>query len=611
MSVQARFASVFLVLLLPALSCSILMAQGGTHLSDPSARLLDTGNTSSAPLSGTRVSAASGWDRLAEDDTTHRFAGDLVMSNGRLSVVFRRGGPGAEVYSRGAEGITPRAVLRPAGIGPGVRLDSVAVVENSAGEIIVDAKFVSSSGKGAAFRASLSAGQTFVKTEAQAGLDALAVEAPSRFTILPDFFADDIVVDAAEIPIDEAELPCENFTLNLVGNSDAIVMSVSNDRRQDVRIRLSGSGDQRKIRQSEIAYGPDGKIWIAVLEGPNIWHRRDVTAEDAGQVVNLDWKMPYPAQWRVDFRRADRLTGSWEMVTEKSDGRFDKYGWFGEPTSIPDTRKRWTTVLGRFKYPCWTDTQGRGHFEPFTRHISFEGPAIIYPINRIKQTPLDRFTVVDLVRATLGVGPCEYILDVEGQGQSHAGRATCATRDLLNRIYGEGRQKEETEQIEQALVDVLVFVKHIRGRIEEYVDFGHQLLDYLDEQKGAHPELADFIADMETSARAIDEYYRQRREEIRTPQYVADLTDKFRRELLDYQGDDALGKCKEITGAIVTVGGNQDELVGECRMVVKVIRQRAGLAMAVDPRTAELAREIRRRTQQILRNPASYEAPRH
>jgi hypothetical protein len=80
---------------------------------------------------------------------------------------------------------------------------------------------------------------------------------------------------------------------------------------------------------------------------------------------------------------------------------------------------------------------------------------------------------------------------------------------------------------------------------------------------------------------------------------------------VDYEGGDALAKCKRITGALVDIGGNQDELVGECRMVVKVLRQRAATAMAADPRLAQVAREVRRRTQQMLRSPTSYEAPRH
>jgi hypothetical protein len=61
----------------------------------------------------------------------------------------------------------------------------------------------------------------------------------------------------------------------------------------------------------------------------------------------------------------------------------------------------------------------------------------------------------------------------------------------------------------------------------------------------------------------------------------------------------------------VVVGGNQDELVGECRNAVKVLRQRAGLAMAVNPGAADVARELRDRTQKALRNATSYEAPRH
>ena len=119
------------------------------------------------------------------------------------------------------------------------------------------------------------------------------------------------------------------------------------------------------------------------------------------------------------------------------------------------------------------------------------------------------------------------------------------------------------------------------------------------------------LADLEASARAIDAAYARHKAAIKTPQYVVDLTEKFRKTLLDYEGEDALKKCTAITFAIVEVGGNQDELVGECRNAVKILRQRAALALATDPRAAEVAREIRDRTQKALRNATSYEAPRH
>ena len=44
---------------------------------------------------------------------------------------------------------------------------------------------------------------------------------------------------------------------------------------------------------------------------------------------------------------------------------------------------------------------------------------------------------------------------------------------------------------------------------------------------------------------------------------------------------------------------------------VKVLRQRAGLEMATNPAAAEIAREIRDRTQKALRNAPPYESPRH
>ena len=77
--------------------------------------------------------------------------------------------------------------------------------------------------------------------------------------------------------------------------------------------------------------------------------------------------------------------------------------------------------------------------------------------------------------------------------------------------------------------------------------FGHETLAYLDQQKKAHPEAAEFLAEMEASARAIDAAYARRKADIKTPQYVVDLTDKFRKTLLDYEGDDALEKCTAIT----------------------------------------------------------------
>jgi hypothetical protein len=339
---------------------------------------------------------------------------------------------------------------------------------------------------------------------------------------------------------------------------------------------------------------------------------KEVTSAEAGQVVRLDWTAPFPAQWRTDWRRQEGLTESWEMLNERPDGQFARYGLYGGPETIPADRKRWTTVLGEFKYPCWLDKTGQSWLQPLKHPtLRLEGPAVIYPINRAPATPLDEFTVVDILRNTLGIGPCEYVLDVEGQQSQYKGRATCAVRDALNPIYRQNMQKKQRAEIEKILQDLMVFIRHIRGRIESYVAFGHDTLGYLAEQKKAHPELADHLADLETIARSIDARFVARKDEIKTPDDAAAMVEEFRKTVLDYEGDDALAKCKRFTEAWVRIGGNQDELAGECRWAAKMLRQKAGLMMAADPRLADIAKEIRRRSQVVLRNPAAHEGARH
>ncbi|MBM4019160.1 MAG: hypothetical protein FJ288_12675 [Planctomycetes bacterium] len=584
----------------------------------PTVEVFDTGASSPAPLSARAIADKTGWGKLPEGRTAHTFKGDAVLANDRITVVFRRSGPGAELYANAAEGPVLRAVLAPmtdnaAAAGPA----SVAIAALTAAETAVDAAFKMPGGGEAVVRFTLQPGQVFVRTEPRRGVQRLRLEAPCRLAVLPDFFADDIVVDAAELPVDRAELPGENFLMHMVGRGEAIVLAVWTRRDEDIRVSLAGRDKTRAIQASEIPYAAAGAVSVALLEGPGMWHSRDVSKADADRIIPLEWKAPFAAQWRTDWRQDDGLTDSWEMLIQQPDGSYVKPDWFGQSDSYgtPDwmkpDRKRWTTVLSTFQYPCWIEKDGRGFLQPLKKPGKFQGPALVYPINRVGATPLETFTFTDIVRATLGVGPCEYVLDVEGQKKKAEGIPTCAVRTALNTIYTGRQQKEKKAEVEQALADVLAFIQHIRTRIEGYVTFGRRTLAYLQEQKKARPELAPFLSEMETLTRRIDAAVEKKSDAIQTPQYAAQLVEEFRTTLVGYEGDDAADRCKKITAGFVKIGGAQDDLVGECRVAVKILRQKAALAMLVDPRTAPVANEIRSRTQAMLRSPTSYEAPRH
>jgi len=575
----------------------------------PDVRLFDTTSPSPRALSSNALSRGIAWVSVPEDTLTHTFKGDTVLLNDRVALVLRHKGSGAELYGRGPLGIKLRAILTPTQ--KVTKLARVRITSNKLSEVTVYATYEAPGGKAVTVAYKLKMGQAFVETEPRIGAMGLRVKAPCRLAVLPDFFADDIVADARDLPAAHADLPSEHFLLHMLGDGEAIVMSVWNVAERDVRVTLSGKGDKRVIESSDIPYGKKGKVWVAVLEGPGVWHARKVTKADAGRIINLAWRAPYPALWRVNWTRDDKLTGSWEMVNQRSDGRFNKHTWFGKSSVLPSSRKRWLTVLGRHQYPCWIDISGRGHLQPFKKVIRFEGPVVIYPIDRVSKTPLDRFGVVDIMRRTLGVGPCKYILDIENQKSRYKGRATCSTRDSLGQIYGRKEQKRRKAETEKILAEMMVFIRHIRGRIESYVAFGRELRGYLAARKKAHPELARRIAELDTLTRAIDQCLDRRRRQIKTPDHVAKTVEDFRKTLLTYDGPDALTRVKKFTHAWVEIGGSQDELVAECRMAIKWVRQRAALLMAAEPRMAEIATEIRRRTQKILRNPANHEGANH
>jgi len=615
-----RVSVVFVGLwMLMGLSTTVYSQESNNESTGPFTRLFDTVSPLPAgPLSAQTLAEREGWLLPAEDATSHQFTGDVVFLNDKLVVVLRRGSAGAELYSR-AGGLKLQAQLIPVGDNKksDLKFAAARIVQNNSAAVTLEADYQSASGKKYRLVYELGMGQIFVQTTPTAGITALDLRAPARFVVLPDFFADDIVMDARQLQQSPLELPSENFLLHLMPDGQSLVMGVWDVPSEDVQVYVTGQGDQKEINTSRITYGPKGKIWAALIEDRDIWHSRVVSKEDNDKVIPLGWKAPYQALWRVDWRRDNDLNDSWEFISQQPDGTYTKHTWFGVPELfIPPAdskthRERWTTVLGRFNYPCWLDQDLNGYIQPLKKGIQFEGPLLIYPINRIETTPIDKFTVVDVVRGTLGVGPCEYILDVEGQQKKHRGTATCATGKILTDIYAAGEQKAKRQEVLEALDNVQIFVQDIRGRIEDYTQFGHDMLQYLDEQKKAHPELAEQIAQIEEWTRLIDENRARREEKIQKPQAALDLIDDFRKNVVDYEGDDALEKCKSITGALIKIGGNQDELVGESRLAVKILRQRAAMISSDDEAMQNIIKEVRQRTREMLKHPRAYEAPRH
>ena len=585
---------------------ALILALVLTPAARPGLEIWDTGKPSAEPLAPAALEAKSGWTKVAEAGA---IKGDAVLTNGRLTAVIRRTGD-TDLY--GASASRARVLLQGTNGQPVAKLDKIAVTEVSKGAIAVEIQ-----GGAAAATLKLKKGDPALETSPGAGASRLRVEAPSRFVVFPDFFADDIVVDAAKVPIASIEAPSENFLLHLGGRNDAIVMAVFEHRDQDVRLSLAGDGEKRAFTGSEIQFGKSGKVWVSLLEGEGIWFTKTLDRRERGRVVPLGWKMPFPAYWRVDFTNSFELFDSWDMLLQtKEGGEFVRPTWFGEPLQkVRPNRQMFDAAIGGMLYPAFADPQGNGFVQGFNEkgrmEISHVGPMLVYPINRLPTTPADQFTVVDIMRNTMGVGPCEHILDVEGQKQQLKGRATCSVQVELNQMYQAKQQKARKDDAETFLKQGETFVAHIRGRIHSYADYGHQMLALIAAKKKEQPALVPTLAPLEKLLGEIDASIASKMDKIKTPEDHAKLFAQFRKELLENEGADALEKCKAWTDALVSVGGTQDELVAHCRWVVKNVRQKAGLIMVQDPKAAPVATEVRAKAQEVLRAPSAHESARH
>jgi hypothetical protein len=602
-----------------ALAATVVLALATQALAQqpkPGLAAWDTGKTSAEPLTEAALATKQGWTALDKD--TPALKGDAVIANGLVTAVVRRNGA-IELHAtpEGKSVQRARVALVATGGETMTKIDKLAL-EVAKGAITVEVAGATPKDVPVAVKLRLKKGNPALETQPGKGAVRLRVEAPARYVVFPDFFADDIVADAAKIPSAAIEAPSENFHLHLASKGDAIVMAVFENREQDVRLALAGQGNSRTFTSSEIEYGAKGgKIWVAVVEGAGLWHTATLERRQAGKVVPLGWKMPFQAYWRVDFSNSLDLFDSWDMLLQDKDGSgFVRPTWFGEPLQkVRPNRQMFDAAIGGMIYPAYADPQGNGFVQPFNEkgrmELSHWGPLVVYPINRLPQTPLEAFTVVDIMRNTMGVGPCEHILDVEGQKQQLKGRATCSVQMELNQIYQARQQRSRKADSEQFLKQGEVFVAHIRGRITGYSDYSHKMLDLIAAAKKEQPALAPSLAPLERLLKEIDASIAARLDRIKTPEDHAKLFAEFRKNILDNDGPDALDKCKKWTDALVQVGGTQDELVAHCRWLVKNVRQKAGLIMVQDPKAAAVAGQIRAKAQEVLRNPSAHETARH
>ncbi|MCK5849967.1 MAG: hypothetical protein KAH23_03555, partial [Kiritimatiellae bacterium] len=229
---------------------------------------------------------------------------------------------------------------------------------------------------------------------------------------------------------------------------------------------------------------------------------------------------------------------------------------------------------------------------------AFHGPFTAYPIERTGKTPLDKLTIADLMKNSMGIGPCESILKTTSAGAQDKGIFTCSLEAIFPLFVDAGLAKQEREYLYDMCDAVVVFVSAISDRINVYVSFHKDMLKYLAEQKQANVEHAEFFTRIEALLKPIGT------KKSNNASSVAKMAKQLR-PVID--ADIITINYHAIAKRIAGVGLKGDNHVARCRLAVKNVRRQATIEMAKNPKLLEIGKEIRKRTHDVLGNPLGHE----
>jgi hypothetical protein len=501
----------------------------------PVSRLFDTGTASAGLWSEKELAQPNRWRLVPEDTVAHAFAGDAVMLNDKLTVVLRKRGRGPEIYSKMLGAHQMRATLGRAE-SPAAELDvmtAFSIRQNSAAGVTLEANFQNHRpDKPAALVFRLTTGEATLEIQSPSGTGCLAVETRTRYVVVPDFFGDDLVYGPEGFR--GLGLPAENFCLNLLEGGDAMLMSVWRSADQECWL-APAPANPAGLRSHRIRCLAGKSIWLAFLEAPQIW-------QATPQAVPNPWKPVFPAKWRASLLRTNEVADSWDLEL------------------------------------------GAGAEQQARRH---PGPLLIYPIDRTKSTPLTATCPTDVMRNTLGVGPCQYILACEGMN-AQGDPTPNSVMNWVEKQFEQKKDRKVADDIQERLEFMAKHVEEARSRIERYAQFAGQVRRPL---AGKASPLLAIIDDLD---RAAATGLTAASSPARARQLAHDVIALIGK-------DNAHPTCLRLGQELRAVGALQDHALAACRMGVRRLKQQVQSSAGNGSSAADAEADVRRLVEALLR----------
>lgn len=586
--------------------------------------LWDMGTTHAAPLAPEALHLAAPWKRITGRPAS--FAGDACLANRHVAVVARQGADAIELYHRGPRGPwTPSSRVWPVGEGGTQRgpIAALSVFEVYPDTIVLDVGFGSGTEGRQTLRLSCRQDAPFVESEGRDSAVAVASEARTAYTVVPDQYGNDLVLNWQRAPWRPYRFPSEHALLQFTEKGDAILMFAWLSPEQRVTVTPTVRGGSSPTVVTEVAYGRDtcANVWLGALTAPGIWHQTPISElRKMPAPTPLRWRMPFPATWRVDFRREqDDLIDSWTATTKLKNGTWAF-------CSDNGSRSMWTSARGTFAYPAFIEhgtmnlvnTVFRKAFSwtflPGASDLTFKNSdvALAYPYERTGDTPSGTHTPRDILRLAFEATPEFGLYDqlAPASMPKHRFPATCAVTGRFEAVFDDEQEGPKRRSVLADLRRMNYFVLNKRERIDEYMRWVRDMESFFSQTRTAKPAAAELLDRFaKTVDRITQTYTKGRAADMKTPPDFQALVEKVVLLTDTPASDDKIDDVKELGKQARRIGGAQDSVLGCMRQILKELRQQAGYAMLEAETEAEIevARDVRQRTMTLLHRTCGHE----
>lgn len=529
----------------------------------------------------------------------YSFKGDMIFENEKLVAVFWSAKGKVLLYARGDQ--TGNAAA--SGHRWGEKVAEIAplqmngpirrfnILRNAGDEVVAEAIF-SQSGS-----ADLSVLFSFGKSEVveikpgDPARGTISIQSPVEYGIVPSFVGDDLVFgpeSAAES--DTLFPPAESMFLTLLkGEQHQLVMTWPNGKQQ-IKLNFGPENDGKRPIAS-IDFETGGRsLFLAPQSAPGIWHQEDLDASYLEKKVVSQWNRPFPAKWQTQLSEAGVKT---RFAFRESAGTV------------------WRGVPGSYNYPVWFD-DGKAIYH-LSKKVPPKGQSVIYFVEG-HDTPASILTPVDILKSTIGRADAEILLDPAGRklrthhrrgGDGVRRACTCGCTEAIQAIFEARQETGRKDEINEAITDMIYFVQCHVERIDEYQRFAAESLKFL-KAKADSPQLKPYLEQVLPIVEQITQEYEVQKENMKSLDYAHELARQTMR-LTEKNDAQNLSNYMALLKAWRGMGGAQDYVVAQCHALTRKLFQEASHAGATDPRTVELALEIRARCRQVLRNADGYE----